>query len=627
MQESTSSVRYLVRRFVARRSGAFLGGLVLLLLGLTLQRVPAFVVGVALDALLLDARPFALPLLPADLTPETTGGRTALLLAVLAVAVVGESAAKWYGGLRYAEASLRALHEIRVAAVDAALSLSTAFHDGSEDADVLGTLVDDASNLRALFVGTRDGVRYGGEIVTAFAFMLLLHHELALLLAALPALIAATGRVYARLLEPRYDAVRGSVGAVNVRLAGAVGGIRTVKAFTREATERERVAAASADYRDAKWSALRLRAVYNRVSWPLAAVGIWGLFALGSYWILAGPPLWFSEPLTPGTLLTFILFSFAVLDPTRRLAVDVIDRYESAAASSRRVVSLLRSDQRIDERPDAPDLAVEAGAVEYDGVSFAYSGADTPAIDDVSLSVDGGAFVGVVGPTGAGKSTLLKLLFRLYDPDAGTVRIDGRDVSAVTLSSLRRGVGYVSQDPFLFPGTVAENVAYAEADPDREAVVDAARLAGADEFVRTLPDGYDTEVGERGASLSGGQRQRLALARALFVDPPILVLDEATSHVDNETGAEIRRCLRAMAGDRTVFAVAHRLSTVRDADRILVVEDGRLVEDGCHEDLVATGGTYARLWRTQIGAVTAADGGGGEKTAPRDTDDAREAGR
>ena len=256
-------------------------------------------------------------------------------------------------------------------------------------------------------------------------------------------------------------------------------------------------------------------------------------------------------------------------------------------------------DAAVTDRPDAPDLAVTAGAVTFADVSFAYR--EQPVIRDVNVDIAGGATVGVVGPTGAGKSTLLKLLPRLYDADEGSVRIDGQDVRDVTVRSLRQSIGYVSQDPFLFYGTVAENIRYGTFDATDEEVERAAERAQAAEFVRKLPDGFDTPVGERGVKLSGGQRQRLAIARTMLKDPEILILDEATSAVDTETEALIQASLREFAADRTTFVIAHRLSTVRNAGRILVLNDGRVVDDGSHEDLLRADGLYANLWRVQVG--------------------------
>jgi ATP-binding cassette subfamily B protein len=262
----------------------------------------------------------------------------------------------------------------------------------------------------------------------------------------------------------------------------------------------------------------------------------------------------------------------------------------------------------VDDRDGARRLDRDAvrGEVVYDGVSFAYGDpAEGLVLEDVSFTAAPGETVAFVGPTGAGKSTLAKLLLRLYDPVDGAVRLDGADIREYRTGDLRRAVGYVSQDTFLFDGTVAENVRYGRFDASDEAVRAACEAAEAAGFVRDLPDGYDTRVGERGVKLSGGQRQRLAIARALLQDPAVLVLDEATSAVDTATELAIQRALDRLTEGRTTVAIAHRLSTVRDADTILVLEDGRVVERGSHDDLVAAGGLYATLWAIQTGTVDA----------------------
>lgn len=239
----------------------------------------------------------------------------------------------------------------------------------------------------------------------------------------------------------------------------------------------------------------------------------------------------------------------------------------------------------------------------YEDVTFAYD--DTDIVSDISFDVAGGETVGIVGSTGAGKSTLLKLLPRLYDSNEGEIRIDGQDIRDVTLASLRQSIGYVSQEPFLFYGSVAENIRYGTFEATDADVEAAARRAQAHEFIQNLPNGYKTLVGERGVRLSGGQRQRLAIARTILKNPDILILDEATSHVDTETEALIQRSLSEFTRDRTTFVIAHRLSTIRRADQILVLDDGRLVERGTHEELISTDGLYANFWRVQAGDVEA----------------------
>jgi ATP-binding cassette subfamily B protein len=316
-------------------------------------------------------------------------------------------------------------------------------------------------------------------------------------------------------------------------------------------------------------------------------------------------PFFNGPGMTAGLLVTFLSYSRRFVYPMRRFG-RIINDYQYAEAAGERIVGLLDSDPGIADSEDAVELDDVAGRVEYDGVSFRYEsedGEDEEVLRDVSFEVEPGEFVALVGPTGAGKTTLMKLLMRLYDVDDGEIRIDGTDIRDVTLRSLRGSIAYVSQEPYLFYGSVRENIAYGDPNIDDGAIEHAARVAGAHEFIENLPEGYETMVGERGVKLSGGQRQRVSIARAILKDPEILVLDEATSHVDNETEMLIQESLGDLIADRTAFAIAHRLSTVRDADKILVLDDGELKESGTHGNLLERDGLYAGLWRVQIGEI------------------------
>jgi ATP-binding cassette subfamily B protein len=407
-------------------------------------------------------------------------------------------------------------------------------------------------------------------------------------------------------IQPKYAEVRSSVGQVNSRLENNLGGIQVIKTANTEDFESDRVDDVSQDYFDANWDAIGTRIKFFPALRVIAGLGFVVTFVLGGAWVLtyqsAGTaPFFFTGELTPGQFVGFILFTQRFIWPMAQFG-QIINMYQRAYASAARIFGLMDEPSRIAEDPNAADLVVTDGRVEYENVTFGYDESET-IVKDVSFEVDGGETLALVGPTGAGKSTVLKLLLRMYDVDEGAIQVDGQDLREVTIPSLREKIGYVSQDTFLFYGTVAENIAYGTFNADREAIVEAARAAEAHEFIQNLPEGYDTEVGERGVKLSGGQRQRISIARAILKDPEILVLDEATSDVDTETEMLIQRSLDELTRDRTTFAIAHRLSTIKDADQIVVLEGGRIVERGDHEALLGEDGLYAHLWGVQAGEI------------------------
>jgi ATP-binding cassette subfamily B protein len=565
-----------------------------------------FVIGLAIDALF-NGQALALPLVPDAWIPADQMGLLlfvgALLFAINLSTIVGGS----LGDVCFGIFSQRILHRIRVAAFDSAQHRDLDYFDEARTGDVMSALNDDVNQLETFFdtlVGALVWIVV--TLLAAIVYMGVLNWQLAAFVLAAGPVVAGVNYWYSQRLEPRQDDVRAERGALNAHLETGLSGVDVVKAFTAEEYEHDRVEQSSYDHFRAKFHAERLAVTQAPLNRLLAGLWLLGTLAIGIYWVLEGAPLFFTGTLTAGQLVPFLIYMERVTLPLKNLS-GVIDGYNAANAAARRVEGLASGERNRDSRragaSPAPDVK---GHVRFDDVTFSYPGSDQPAVAGVDFDVEPGETVGLVGSTGAGKSTLVKLLLQLYDPDDGTIAVDGRDTADYGSRDIRDAIGYVEQDAFLFNGTVAYNIAYGAGDVAEERIREAARKAGVHEEIADLPDGYDTEVGDRGVKLSGGQRQRIAIARAIVADPPMLVLDEATSHVDNETERIVQRQLDELTADRTTFVVAHRLSTVRDADRILVLDDGALVESGTHDELLARDDAYATLWNIQVGAVDAA---------------------
>jgi ATP-binding cassette subfamily B protein len=398
---------------------------------------------------------------------------------------------------------------------------------------------------------------------------------------------------FQRKLTSRYAAVREQVGILNSQLANNLGGIATIKSFTAESHEVERIRHNSDDYRLSNQHAIALSSAFG----PLIRMAIvTGFVAI----MLFGGKLALDGKLNVGVYSMMVLMTQRFLWPLTSLG-ETFDLYQRAMASITRILDLLDTEPQITDGGQTLPFASVRGEVTFEGVYFGYNNGTQSVLHGLSLHIPAGETAAIVGATGAGKSTVIKLLLRFYDVQQGRVLLDGRDVRDFKLPDLRGAIGLVSQDVFLFHGTVRENIAYGTFDAPLDKVIEAAKTAEAHDFILELPDGYDTVVGERGQKLSGGQRQRISIARVVLKDPPVLVLDEATSSVDNETEAAIQRSMERIAIGRTTIVIAHRLSTVRNADRIFVLENGTLTEQGRHDELARHDGLYAALWRVQTG--------------------------
>jgi ATP-binding cassette subfamily B protein len=484
-------------------------------------------------------------------------------------------------------------HELRLDTYAHLQSLELAYFEDTSTGALMSVLNDDINQLeRFLDVGANEILQVTTTVIVIGIAFFILAPSVAWM-AILPMPFILWGSVaFQRLLAPRYAEVRERVGLLNGQLANNLRGITTIKSFTAEDYEVGRIESQSDAYRQSNRRAIAFSAAFVPLIRMIILIGFTGILLYGGMLAVEGS-------LSVGTYSVLVFLTQRLLWPLTRLG-ETLDLYQRAMASTTRVMNLL--DTPILMHSGDISLPVEKvrGELALNDVTFAYNGRN-PAIENLSLHVPAGKTIAIVGATGSGKSTVVKLLLRLYEVQSGSITLDGMELHELRLQDLRRAIGLVSQDVFLFHGTVRENIAYGSFDAPLEAVREAAQMAEADDFICDLPEGYDTIVGERGQKLSGGQQQRLAIARAILKNPPILVLDEATSAVDNETEAAIQRSLEKITQNRTTIAIAHRLSTIRNADCIYVLERGKLVEQGRHEELLAKGGIYESLWRVQSG--------------------------
>jgi ATP-binding cassette subfamily B protein len=473
--------------------------------------------------------------------------------------------------------------------------LSFRFYDNHKTGHLVARITKDLEEVgEVAHHGPEDLVIAIMTFLGAFALMFAVNRDLALLTTlVVPATMLLASRYGARMTRT-WQSIFQRVGDFNARIEENVGGMRVVQSFTNEAHERRLFAVDNARYRHAKLDAYRLMAASMSLSYLSMRLTQMIVMIAGTWFVLHGQ-------LTNGGFIGFLLLVGVFFRPVEKINA-VLETYPKGIAGFRRYTQLLDTEPDITDAPDAIDVSGLRGDIVYAGVGFGYTAA-RPVLKSVDLTIRAGETVAFVGPSGAGKTTICSLLPRFYEVDAGTISIDGIDIRKMTLESLRSQIGIVQQDVFLFSGTVRENIAYGRLDAPDADIAEAARRARLDDVIAAMPEGMETVIGERGVKLSGGQKQRLAIARMFLKNPPVLILDEATSALDTETERAIQASLAELARGRTTLVIAHRLATIRNADRIVVVDETGIAEQGRHEALLAQGGIYRRLHEAQFGAV------------------------
>ena len=550
---------------------------------------PPLLIGLAVDVVVLKENSYLAGM------GYTDPWNQLILLSVLTFLIWGlESLFEYFYGVLWRNLAQTVQHELRLDTFNHVQKQGMGWFDERQKGDILAILNDDINQLeRFLDKGANDLLQVSTTVLVVGAVFIFISWEVAML-AIIPIPLIVWGSFkYQRSLEPKYADVRNAAGKMNALLENDLSGMSTIQSFTAEEIEVARVKELSDDYREANRKAIRLSAAFTPLIRMAILCGFTATLLLGGWFTLEGE-------LAVGAYSVLVFMTQRLLWPLTRLG-ETFDLYQRAMASSTRVLDVLTSEIEISEGEYMPEREIiENSDIIFDDVSFAYSGRDNT-FTNLSLTLPAGKTTGVVGSTGAGKTTLTRLLLRFAQPNSGQIVWAEQEIDNWSLKQLRSSIALVEQHITLFPTSILENIRYGNPGATDQQVMDAATAAEVTEFVETLPNKWDTMVGEGGYRLSGGQRQRLAIARAVLKDAPLLILDEATSAVDNETEASLQRSIDYVSKDRTTLIIAHRLSTIRNCDTILVMDNGKIVEQGEHDDLVSQQGIYSRLWKVQTG--------------------------
>lgn len=470
--------------------------------------------------------------------------------------------------------------------------LSFRFFDNHKTGHLIGRMTNDLNDIGELaHHGPEDAFLAVMTLMGAFGMMAYYNLELALLTFTIVPLMAWLTIVFGGRMTKTYRRLFHNVGNFNARIEDNVGGIRVVQSFANEEHEKKLFAVDNMEYRSTKLQAYKTMATSITMSYMMMRLITVFVLIMGAWFFI-------NEKIELGELMAFILLSNIFFRPIEKINA-VIESYPRGIAGFKRYLEILDTEPDIADAPDAKEMGVLRGNIRFEQVSFGYE-PDRKILHHIDLTIREGETVAFVGPSGAGKTTICSLLPRFYDVDEGRITIDGIDIRKIKLDSLRKNIGIVQQDVFLFSGTIRENILYGDLNATEDEIWEAARRASLADMIKSLPQGMDTVIGERGVKLSGGQKQRLSIARMFLKNPPILILDEATSALDTQTELEIQRSLAELSVGRTTLVIAHRLSTIQNADRIIVMDENGIVENGSHEQLIASGGVYSRLHHAQF---------------------------
>ena len=486
-------------------------------------------------------------------------------------------------------------HELRMDAYTHLQQLELEYFEDRQTGGLMAILNDDINQLeRFLDISANNMIQVTVTVIAISSAFFVISPQVAWMAMLPMPFILLFSVKFQNKLESKYQSVREKVGILNANLSNNLTGISTIKSYTTEKFEEERISNSSNDYREANREAIAFSSAFSPLIRMIIVIGFTLMIIFGGFQTLDGK-------LEVAAYTAMVFLTQRLLWPLTGLG-ETFDQYQRAMASTTRIMTLFLTTSKIQSGPKRLPLTEISGAISFKNVGFSYKGREQ-VFSYLSVDIKPGETIAFVGSTGSGKTTIVKLLLRFYDPQKGQITVEKINIKELNLQDLRAGIGLVSQDTFLIDGTVRENIAYGNPDVPLDEIIRAAKVAEVHDFIINLPDGYDTLVGERGQKLSGGQRQRVSIARAVLKNPPILVLDEATSSVDNETEAAIQKSLEKIIVGRTTIIIAHRLSTIRNADRIFVIEKGEIIEEGTHDELVKNDLLYASLWKVQTGEL------------------------